>query len=175
VARNFASRERASTVTAIDLFAGAGGVTAGLKLAGLRILAAVELDPATADSYRANHPEVTIMRVDIEAIKPEDVMDLVELAPGELTLLTACSPCQGHSSLGSQDPADPRNDLILSLKLFVVGLCPKAVAFENVPPLANDDRFAQLAAALDLPYVDHRSSRQFAEVTDGIRSAIVSR
>lgn len=134
--------------TAIDLFAGAGGVTTGLKAAGATVLAAVELDPIASATYSANHPEVRLVTNDINDIVPAQLMRMAGLVPGELTLLAACAPCQGYSSLGPRRPDDPRNELVARVADFVEVFRPRAVAFENVPQLAKDARFGAFVARL---------------------------
>lgn len=130
------------TPTAVDLFAGAGGVTAGLKAAGFRVLAAVENDVHCCDSYAANHPEVELLRKDIRSVSPAD------LATERLTLLTACPPCQGFSSLGRAVEDDERNDLVHEVYRFMRALKPEAIALENVPGLARDSRLKWLEARM---------------------------
>ena len=44
--------DRAADLTAVDLFSGAGGLTLGLKQAGFRVLAGVELENIPASTYK---------------------------------------------------------------------------------------------------------------------------
>lgn len=52
------------TIVAIDLFSGAGGTTSGLKKAGIKVAAAVEIDKWAAQTYRLNNPEVVLFEKD---------------------------------------------------------------------------------------------------------------
>src|SRR5260221_13279568 len=79
---------------AIDLFSGSGGLTLGLKKAGFRVVAGVELDSLSAESYRKNHCEVYLWEEDIRGIDLEAVMTKLSIRPGELHLLAGCPPCQ---------------------------------------------------------------------------------
>ena len=44
-------------ITAVDLFAGAGGLSLGAQLAGIAVSHAIENNPAAASTYRNNHSE----------------------------------------------------------------------------------------------------------------------
>lgn len=144
--------------TAIDLFAGAGGATQGLKQAGFRVLAAVENDRDAVDTFSGNHPEVRVWPEDICSVEPAAIRKTLRVATGELDLLTACPPCQSFSTLGRMDPTDARNDLIGETERFAKEFLPAAVLFENVPGVARDPRFALLCDRLrDMGYGDLRS------------------
>lgn len=140
--------------TAVDLFAGAGGATQGLRDAGFDVVAAVENDPSAARSWQLNHPGKMLVG-DIRGITGRDIMDAGGFDFGELDLLKACPPCQGFSSLrGSRIADEDRNDLVLDTLRLVRELMPKSVLMENVPGLKRDFRFAELKAGLlDLGYV----------------------
>ena len=58
----------------IDLFAGAGGVSCGLKLAGFRPIWANEYIPVYAETYRFNHSETEVVVDDIKNIDPKKIM-----------------------------------------------------------------------------------------------------
>lgn len=142
-------------LTAIDLFAGAGGATQGLTDAGFVVLGAVEMDSVAAKSYRANHAAVRLWEQDIRTLPAKSVARQLELNPGQLTLLKACPPCQGFSTLagGNVDVDDPRNDLVGHTIRFVRALLPKSVLVENVPGLGRDRRSGELLSQLhDLGY-----------------------
>lgn len=136
--------------TAIDLYAGAGGATCGLREAGYKVLGAVENDAVAAKSYAANHDDVRLWTQDIRTLKATEVLRALELERGELSLLKACPPCQGFSSLaeGRAEVDEERNDLVLHTIRFVRALRPKAVMLENVPGLGRDERAATLMTAL---------------------------
>lgn len=137
------------TYSAVDLFAGAGGATRGLRDAGFRMLAAVENDPEAAQTYRKNHPKVRLFVQDIRTLEPEDVLSSVGLTSGELDLLKACPPCQGFSSLAKGAVDESRNDLVLDTFRFVEAFRPRVVLLENVPGLARDRRLPELEGLLE--------------------------
>lgn len=133
---------------ALDLFAGAGGATAGLKAAGFRIVAAFENDPSSIRSYVSNHPEVWVFPFDLAHLNPSVVMAMLGLRSGEVDLLTACPPCQGFSTLGNKTEEDSRNDLVRTAWEFARVFRPSAVLMENVPGLRKDYRFTLLRKRL---------------------------
>jgi DNA (cytosine-5)-methyltransferase 1 len=134
--------------SAVDLFAGAGGATQGLKDSGFRVLAAVESDPTAAKSYRANHARVKLIETDIRDTDAESLRDELGVARGDLTVLKACPPCQGYSSIGKRDVEDERNDLVTEIWKFVHAFAPRVVLMENVPGLARDERLEKLIRQL---------------------------
>jgi DNA (cytosine-5)-methyltransferase 1 len=121
--------------TAVDLFAGGGGLTVGLKEAGFRVVGAIEIEKAAYDTYVTNHPEVTAFLQDIRELKGRD---LKALAPdGKIDLVSGCPPCQGFTSLTSKyKKRDARNALIREMIRLIKEIVPKAVMMENVPGLA---------------------------------------
>lgn len=138
---------------AVDLFSGCGGMTLGLKRAGFAVCGAVDLDPLSVETYRANHPEVLVVERDIRALSVGEALKSFHLKRGQLDLLAGCPPCQGFSSLrtlnGHRAVPDPRNDLIFEFFRFVEGLRPRAVMLENVPGLADDHRMQKLRSDLE--------------------------
>lgn len=70
--------------------------------------------------------------------------------PGDLTLLKACPPCQGFSTLaeGRAVVDEHRNDLVLHTIRFVRAFQPRTVLLENVPGLGRDERAGRLLRAL---------------------------
>jgi DNA (cytosine-5)-methyltransferase 1 len=139
--------------TAIDLFAGSGGLTLGLKKAGFNVIAAVEIDELAVKTYSQNHPEVLVFETDIRKLNCRPVLRKVGKKKGEIDLLAGCPPCQGFSTLktlnGSAHVQDKRNDLVFEYLRFVREIRPRAVMLENVPGLAADRRMKKLSAVLD--------------------------
>jgi DNA (cytosine-5)-methyltransferase 1 len=120
---------------AIDLFAGGGGLSAGLERAGFRVAAAVEIDRQSAAVHQANHPRTKMFERDIREVSPNE---LLAAAGGSVNLIAGCAPCQGFCSLTSKwAREDPRNLLLLEMARIVEGVRPDMVMMENVPGLAQ--------------------------------------
>lgn len=131
----------------VDLFAGAGGLSAGLEAAGYRCVFANELVPRYADTYRANHPGVPVMTGDIRQIDALTVRKEFGLREGELDLMAGGPPCQGFSIYAPvRSSEDPRNHLFREYLRFVAAFRPRAVLIENVPGLVSYEKGATLRA-----------------------------
>lgn len=137
---------------AIDLFSGCGGLTLGLKLAGFKVLSAVEIDPLAVETYKANHNEVLVKQKNIRKLSPRQLRHELKIEQGELDLLAGCPPCQGFSTLRTRNGAkrnnDSRNKLVDEMLRFAREFKPKAIMMENVPRLAEHKPFRELCKGL---------------------------
>ena len=137
-------------LTAIDLFAGGGGLTVGLSRTGFRVVAAVEIEQQAYSVYRANFPKVQCLKQDIRTVSGEDL--LAGTGVKDIDLLAGCPPCQGFTSLTAKyGKEDPRNQLIFQMSRLAGELKPKAIMMENVPGLMKKGAplYMKLKAALE--------------------------
>lgn len=138
------------TPRSIDLFAGAGGLSEGLRDAGFAPLYANEVDPGFAATYKRNHDSTIVDARDIRLVDPKDVRQVLGLARGELDLIAGGPPCQGFSINAPERRADDdRNHLFRDYLRFVEEFQPRSVLIENVPGLVSFGGGATLQAILD--------------------------
>jgi len=136
-------------LTAFDLFAGAGGLSTGLEMAGFDVLYANELSPIYAKTLRANHPKALVEVGDIRNVNPSDVMQKLKLKQGELDLLAGGPPCQGFSiNAPIRSREDERNHLFWTYLEFVREMQPRFVLIENVPGMVSFEGGAVVASIL---------------------------
>lgn len=138
--------------SAIDLFAGCGGLSLGLVSAGFHVKAAVEIDEKRAKTYSRNHPATTLFQRDVRGVSGEELLAAARMHRGRLDLVAGCPPCQGFSRIrrrnGKRAIADKRNNLVAEFGRLVLAIRPRAVMMENVPGLETDRRFAALIRSL---------------------------
>jgi DNA (cytosine-5)-methyltransferase 1 len=133
-------------LNSLDLFSGIGGLSLGLKEAGFKVLASVEIDKYAVKGYKLNHPDTIVFQEDIRKLNTDNIKSLLREEP--LHLLAGCPPCQGFSSLRRLNKKrivkDDRNRLVLEFLRFVQELKPLTVMMENVPGLKDYYLFKQL-------------------------------
>ncbi len=112
----------------IDLFSGAGGMSLGAEKAGIQIKAAVENDPYSAITFKANHKYATVITKDIEILDPNDVFNK------KLFVMFGGPPCQGFSvsNTKTRNLENPKNRLFKEFIRFIKKLKPVWIIFENV-------------------------------------------
>lgn len=126
----------ASSLTAIDLFCGAGGISQGLEDAGFEILWGIDHEKKTQPTFEANH-SCEMTTGDIRETEPPDF----GLDQGELDLVAGGPPCPtfslvGRSKInsleGRNSTTDERHQLYEDFLRFVDHYHPKAFLMENV-------------------------------------------
>lgn len=118
--------------TVVSTFAGCGGSSLGYKLAGGRVLLAVEWDDNAAGTYHLNHPATDLYHGDIAKLEVSEILTRTGLQPGQLDILDGSPPCQGFSSAGKREFGDARNQLFREYVRILRGLRPRVFIMENV-------------------------------------------
>lgn len=119
--------KKLTSMTAIDLFAGAGGFSIGAEMAACNVVWAGNHWPRAVDIHAANHPDT------IHACQDMQQTDW-RLVPGH-DILLASPACQGHSSARGKEKQ--HHDALRSTAWAVVSAAechrPPVVVVENVP------------------------------------------
>lgn len=122
----------------VDLFSGAGGMSAGFTRAGFELTGCVENWGAAAESLQANHPDAHVETRDIRDV---DAAEFLSKLPCRPNLVLGGPSCQGFSTSGGlsrstgRNASDERNSLFLDFVRFVDVLQPEWIVMENVPGL----------------------------------------
>jgi DNA (cytosine-5)-methyltransferase 1 len=121
-------------ISTLDLFAGAGGLAHGAKLAGFSVDTAIEKDHHATQTYAANHSDTRIIHADVRALTLSDLP-----ATKGLRLLMGGPPCQGFSTSNQKTRTrdNPDSQLIREYIRIVKLWKPDCVVFENVRGFEN--------------------------------------
>lgn len=134
-------------LTAVSLFAGIGGFDLALERAGVRVVAAVEIDPAARSVLRRRFPDVTLFE-DVTEVTG-DQLRAAGFVP-ERGIVTAGWPCQGNSVAGRRGGmADPRSGLWSHVRRLLAETSAAWFIGENVPGLLSVNGGQDFAVVLD--------------------------
>lgn len=126
--------------TYIDLFAGCGGLSLGLKNAGWKGVFAIE---SSSDAFKTlNHNLIQQNHFRWTKWLPKTTHDISQFVQqyesnlkglrGRVDMVAGAPPCQGYSIAGRRQEFYERNDLIEDYIRVVELVNPKIVLFENV-------------------------------------------
>jgi DNA (cytosine-5)-methyltransferase 1 len=116
----------------LDLFTGIGGLSLGLATAGLRCVGGVDSWAEAQATYRHNHDGVPFVLADLSSVNFCEIARRLSLDPREVAVVVGGPPCQGFSTVGKRDTADPRNALWMRFRDIVGEVRPAYVVVENV-------------------------------------------
>ena len=122
----------------VDLFAGCGGLSAGLQQAGFTPWFVNEIVEQFCNTYKFNHDlsDEHYFIGDIADLNAhiDDYADILS----DITLVCGGPPCQGFSMANRQRILDdPRNSLYKQYLIFLKAIRPKFFIMENVKGMMN--------------------------------------
>ncbi len=129
--------------SAIDLFCGIGGLSYGLKKAGISVVAGIDLDASCQYAYEEN-VGAKFLPKDITEISGDDITKEYWLNKNETKILVGCAPCQPfstHANKIKNKQTSSKWHLIDEFKRVISETSPDIVSMENVPNLANQKIF----------------------------------
>lgn len=161
----------------VDLFAGCGGLSLGLSMAGMRGIFAIERDAMAFETFAANFiggspsqgfgfewPSWLRQQAwGIDELLSHHKDELVALR-GTIDVLAGGPPCQGFSFAGRRVENDPRNRLFEKYVDAVDAIRPAALILENVPGMRVVHRRSNVTA---LPFGPAAEKRSFYDKLAG--------
>ena len=125
---------------AVDFFCGGGGLTYGLRQAGIDVIAGVDLDTDAKETYEINNPGSRFINADITELSLTYFEENFDIKINNDNMIFAgCSPCQFYSLIPSfKNKSKATKDLLLHFQKFVEYYRPGYVLVENVPGIMNN-------------------------------------
>ena len=136
--------------TFADFFAGGGGSSTGLKLAGGHELWMNEFVDEACNTFKDNYPQTTIVQGDIKELDGQHFLDVAGIKKGEIDIISGSPPCSAFSVAGKgskgwkqtktySDGKKVENieDLFFEYIRVLNDIQPKVIIAENVAGLTQ--------------------------------------
>lgn len=139
-------RKRPGNLKAVDFFCGAGGMSLGLRNAGIRVLAGVDNATDCRKTYESNIDGAKFIKHDISTLSAPDLGRRLGLRRNDRSLIfTGSSPCQFWSKIRTDKTKAERTAFLLhQFQKFIRYFRPGFVVVENVPGLQNQKEYTIL-------------------------------
>ncbi len=126
-------------IEAVDLFCGAGGLTAGLLQAGIEVKAGYDIESACAYAYEYNNQGAKFILQDVQTVTSEQIR--AHYSKDAIRLLAGCAPCQPFSTYnqGRNTRCDKKWPLLYAFARLIREVQPELVTMENVPDVTKHE------------------------------------
>lgn len=126
---------KSNELKAIDFFCGGGGMSYGMKQAGINVLAGIDFEPNCQRTYEANVKGAKFILADVFELKEKDLEQRLNIKKGDDNLIMiGCSPCQFWSIINTdKNKSQKSKNLLIEFSRFVEYFKPGYVVVENVP------------------------------------------
>lgn len=132
-------------IRALDLFAGAGGSSIGAKMAGAKIVAAVDVWPLAKKTYLENFSRVKYYCCKCENLSPRRVLQEV----GPIHMLIASPECTSHTcAKGGAERSEDSKKTALQVIRFARTMKPRWIVVENVIQMRQWHRYHEWISKL---------------------------
>lgn len=142
---------------AVDLFCGIGGLTYGMRQAGIEVVAGFDLDKNAKELYEKNNPGSRCYTTDVKELTGDFITSLFGKHDGP-KILAGCAPCTPFSAISREKGMKHKDyGLLNHFARLVREVKPDGVIMENVPGLIKDefrlfDNFLKSLRGIGLKY-----------------------
>lgn len=137
----------AGSISTVDLFCGAGGLTYGFEQAGLPVKAGYDIDPACKFPYERNNNAKFILQ-DVENVSGSDLAEY--FSGSSIKVLAGCAPCQPFSTYSRRyNDKGSKWKLLRDFARLVEECKPEIVSMENVLQLKHHQVFQEFIDKLE--------------------------
>lgn len=143
-----------SRLKAIDYFCGVGGMTHGLRQAGIEVMAGIDNDATCRETYEANNPHSEFIEADIRTLSERELSTRINIKKGDDSLLfVCCTPCQYWTRINTNKSRSLEGRFLLQeFQRFVSWFQPGHLLIENVPGLLTSRKERTLQRFHDFLY-----------------------
>jgi DNA (cytosine-5)-methyltransferase 1 len=126
---------------AIDFFCGAGGLTRGLSLAGIDVIAGIDIDSKCGQTYAFNNT-AEFWNADVASITKQDIINRYPdlTTSNESILFAGCAPCQPFSKQRRSRKDEYDRKILLQFGRIIEEFKPSWVLVENVPGISHANK-----------------------------------
>jgi len=138
-----------NNLSAIDIFCGVGGLSFGLKNAGINVLAGIDVDKSCKYAFEKN-VDSKFISADVSKISGDSLIEK-HWDNNDIHILVGCAPCQPfstHSNKNKNKKNSTNWQLLNEFKRLVEEINPEIISIENVPNLANQKIFENFISYL---------------------------